>query len=184
MNKNVFLISISLLIFIIGISCASAANLDTNDSTLSSGIGGGEPTPFYAASLSDSGLGDGGNNESFYLANDLNRPSIVKSQNPQYLGNLSPQWISKDLDRPSRLGYHGKRDPRGNTGTELTYSKRTPRGNTGTSLRSDDRRQRGIKPILQCTESSGSGQIGAELISSEVPTLGGGLGGGGDEHYY
>ena len=53
MNR-ILLISISLLIFIVGISCVSAADLDVNDTSI----------------LAGSGLGGGGDNGPFYMAND------------------------------------------------------------------------------------------------------------------
>ena len=75
MNRSL-LISISLLIFLIGISCASATDLNLNDATLSSGLGGGGDSHFYTANVS---------------------PQYLGNVSPQYLGNVSPQYF----ERPS-----------------------------------------------------------------------------------
>ena len=54
MKYAMLLISIATVILVVGLSYVSAADLDSNgsinnhDNTLSSGIGGGEYTPFYS----------------------------------------------------------------------------------------------------------------------------------------
>ena len=83
MNRSL-LISISLLIFLIGISCASATDLNLNDATLSSGLGGGGDSHFYTANVSPQ-----------YLGNVS--PQYLGNVSPQYLGNVSPQYF----ERPS-----------------------------------------------------------------------------------
>ena len=106
MNKFV-IISISLLIFIIGAGCASAASLDVNDAPLGSALGGGgDNGPFYSASVS--------------------------SQN---LGTIPPQYLADDireLERPqiadvnSLAADHNSRHPRGVVDSVLGTSHEDP----------------------------------------------------------
>ena len=166
MNRSL-LISISLLIFLIGISCASATDLNLNDATLSSGLGGGGDSHFYTANVSPQYLG---NVSPQYLGNVS--PQYLGNVSPQYLGNVSPQYLGnvspQYFERPSIVS-----DVK-----DLGIKENETPQQLGKDYNS--RHQHAVafytQSIVQTSHEDPIVQLSA--------VLGSGLGGGGEEHYY